>query len=366
VFWLRYRTAVEFGWFLVAIGLLFLLYQIIPWETLTPEDRAILLISSGLILLACYFALGWVRSQVGREIVRGVNTFTTILAFLTILLSLTYFFPPLALLTQMGTEEATRAGHTSISVGNASKVGLQIDLMNGDVLLKGSDVSQILIDYEIITRGISKAAVANLNKTQLYVSDSLVDGQLSVKIRLTGPELNKLWSKVKLAITLPRDLPCDLTFSSMNGRLNISSIFGSRLSAEITNGEVRLSKAGFEEVDVSITNGEIDASISSNELDFELINGKISLEILNDVPGEYCVNVVNGDVVIKCNADEGKGFEFKVETMHGSIDMGFEEFEFIKWEDGKKVEARTKGYSLTGLRIRILVDVINGSVEIRP
>ena len=235
------------------------------------------------------------------------------------------------------------------------------------MLLKGSDVSQILVDYEITTRGISKAAaLTNLNKTQVYISDSLVEDQLNVKIGLTGPEFNKLWTKVDLVITLPKNLACDVTFSSMNGKLNISSIFGSKLFVEIANGGVKLSNVHFEDVDVSITNGEIEASISSKKLDFELINGRLSLEILDDVSGEYYIDLVNGDVVIECNADEEKGFEFKVNTIHGTIDIGFEEFEFIKWEDGKKVEARTKGYSLRDVKIKVLADVINGSVEIRP
>jgi len=364
---LSHKTAVGLGWFLVSIGLLFLLYQLLPWEVLTPEDRAILLISSGLILLGCYFALGWVKSSLGREIIRGVNTFVTILAFLTILLSVTYFFTPLALMTQMGAEEASKTGQTSVSVGDVSKLSLNIDLVNGDVVLKGSDTSQIVIQYEITTRGLTTAAAfKNLNKTQLHVTDSKVGDVLKVKISVSGPDLNRVWSKVDLLVYIPSTLSCEITHSTLNGKLEISGISGAELSAEIANGRVEFTDAYFEKVDVSVTNGEIRGSISSQDLEYEIINGEVYLEIIDNESGKYSIDVINGDVTIDCNLGSNKGFDFDISTIHGTIDMGIEDFDLIRSEDKKSLEAKTEGYSLAQVKIKVLVDVVNGSIDIRP
>gem|GEM_PF-3161801 len=364
---MSHKTAINLGWFLVTIGLLFLLYQLVPWEVLTPEDRAIILISSGLILLGCYFALGWVESSIGKELVRAINTFVSILALLTILLSITYFFPPLALLTQMGTEEASRTGQTSISVGEISKLSLEIDLINGNVVLKGYEGSQILIQYEITTRGFTKKDALNkLNKTEVYVSDSVVEDLLNVKIGVSGPEINKVWTKVDLAVSIPSDLTCEITYSTLNGKLQVFNLSGSKLSAEIANGKMELSNIYFDEVDAGLTNGEIKASVSSKDLELEVINGETFLEVIGNTAGRYSIDVVNGNVVIKCNVDEEKGFEFDISTMHGTVEMGLEDFDFIKWDDRKGIRAKTQGYSLAQSKIEVLIDVVNGSIDVRP
>jgi DUF4097 and DUF4098 domain-containing protein YvlB len=364
---MSHKTAVGLGWFLISLGLFFLLYQFVPWEILTPEDRAIILISSGLVLLGCYFALGWIESVFGRELIRGADIFVSVLAFLTILLSITYFFTPLAILTQVGTEEASRKGQTSILVGEASRLSLEVDLLNGDLVLSSSDDEKIMVQYEITTRGLTKAvALSNLNKTRIYVSDSVKGDLLNVKIGASAPELNKVWIKVDLVVSIPSNLELELRHSTLNGRLEVIDLSGSGLFVDIANGRIELSNVYFEEVDISLTNGEIKALISSQDLNFEVINGKVVLEILNNVSGKYSVDVINGDMVVECNISEETGFYFDLSTMHGTIDMDLEDFDFIKWEDRKGVKAETSGYSFAPIQIEVFVDIVNGSIDVKP
>ena len=364
---MSHKTTVGLGWFLVSLGLIFLLYQVMPWDILTAEDRAIILISSGLILLGCFFALGWVKSSLGREIIRGVNTFVSILAFLTILLSLTYFFAPLAMLTQIEAKEASRTGHASVPVGGVSELSLEIDLINGDVVLKSFEEPQIMIQYEIKATGFTTAAaIRNLNKTDLYVSDSVVGDTLKVKIGISSPDLNEIWTKVDLVVSIPSTLVCEIKHSALNGKLEISDISGSKLSVEIANGRVELTDVNFDEAYMSLTNGEIRASIASEDLELEVINGRVNLGILGNESGAYSIDVINGDVIVECNAAMEKGFSFDISTMHGSIDMGFEDFDFIKWEDRKRLKAETEGYSVARTKIKVSVDVVNGSIDVNP
>ena len=160
----------------------------------------------------------------------------------------------------MGTEEASRTGQTSISVGEISKLSLEIDLINGNVVLKGYEGSQILTQYEITTRGFTKKDALNkLNKTEVYVSDRVVEDLLNVKIGVSGPEINKVWTKVDLVVSIPSDLTCKITYSTLNGKLQVFNLSGSKLSAEIDNGKMELSNIYFDDVDASLTNGEIKA-----------------------------------------------------------------------------------------------------------
>ena len=356
-----WRATVKIGEFLLGLGLFIYLITSISWGAYPAEDRALAVIACGIGLILLFPIVRWSKDVRVREAVDVMNTVLVTVAISILLGSLiAEGIEGLAILS--GKHEAYEFETYSVDLEGLDKVSMDIEMINGDVVLEPYNGDSIFINATIKVRGMTELeAVKHLDDINLKVEHSR-NQELVVSIDLKYKV--KFWYRTDLHIKVPTTPEYSVNIEDINGNLifgnsNKSTLNGLILSLTTVNGNIDIQKSKFKEVSLETVNGYITSQIDAEDFTCETTNGHITIIIIGS-RGRYSLSSVNGGIEIYMLSNAT--FKVDLSTVSGSIDILTSNVIYERSERKEKV-AYTPGYSLT-TGIYLEASTVNGGIKV--
>ena len=203
---------IAIGKFLLALGVFFLLLEVIPWEEVPSWFEPGALIACGLLLIACYFAGLRVKTVLGRELVKLVAAIPTAAALAVIIghIIVVSVTPFLWWIPGGSKAKAIEQREFTGDTAGFSKVEIETSIVNGRISLmacKGSEYKfKVIVKASGLTEEDAKEVLKKVNISVVREERNKV---LTIKIL---PKFQKiLWARVAIEVINGLDADVEIT-----------------------------------------------------------------------------------------------------------------------------------------------------------
>lgn len=237
---------------------------------------------------------------------------------------------------------------------------IYIENINGDIDITGTSGSTVEIKAHIEIEGDLKAIEEYAKVFMPKISRS--DGRLVIETEKPDDEdldddINN--SSISYVISLPKAF--GVHTETVNGDVSISKAYG-QIIVEVVNGDIEL-KCDEEDnkgVDIESVNGDVEISLRklTDDCDYESVNGDFELRIAKAIEGDIDIETVNGDIEIYMPETVSVDID-AVTAMGGDIETDWGEGEGITFLPGEKF-----AYKVKDGKYKIEIETVNGSIEL--
>ena len=263
-----------------------------------------------------------------------------------------------------------RAQETQPIIGDLTGDKLQIKVVNTNGLIDVNTWSkdEYRIDLTLKARGANdREAQANLEKLTVDFSESMdQSGGMNLQdlnLVLRAPEGKWYLYNVEILVTLPVDKVHILDIKTTNGKIDLPGLTAETIILSSTNGEIKFDDIIANTIMADTTNGRILGMMDAVNAIIDTTNGEIDLNLPCTQSGEYTMDTTNGKIELQLPKTGDIGYDLDLDTSMSRIDVDLPDLDYTT-NEGKRVIAKTSGYTSKAVQIKILADTTNGNIEI--
>jgi len=233
-----------------------------------------------------------------------------------------------------------------------STISLDLSSFNGYITVKPSDSRIVLINVTM------KGTQDELKDITFDFKEQTENGTKTVtlKVKSTGL-LPILGTSASLDVLVPKDRVYYATLDTSNGKIEVSSLKGEKLTLHTSNGMIQFTNVEFGIIEATTSNGEIKGSLSANKATLTTSNGAIRTSISNF--GSYKITTSNGRIEV--NIIYNTPIKIQANTSNGKInyDMPLT----VTQSSNNNLSGYTYNYDSSKPNIDLQLSTSNGNID---